>query len=215
MQTNAGEEEGDEQFGNALRKIVHPVRDRLGQRHAGQKGSDDGSHSRIDRQYARAKSKTTASANCPSEPFILRLTAGSVCFTVLAPHRTTIRVNPMARTAVDRSSSALTVPLATLLTSASMRSPRTSSMMAAAMMMRLALSWSRPFAAKTCAVIPTLVATRAAPVNTASIFDPPQSQSNAKPARKGAATHAHQQSRSADSKKFGRLHLEAHAEEEK
>src|SRR5947209_322817 len=104
------------------------------------------------------------------------------------PHFTTTSVNPMANTAVRPNSRTLTDPLATLLTIASTSKPRMSSITAAPRMILLARSCSKSFAASTCAVIPTLVATRAAPTNMDSIRDSPQIDSSPQPAKNGMIT---------------------------
>src|ERR1700686_5079242 len=77
-------------------------------------------------------------------------------------------------------------PPATLLTTARMIRPRTSSMTAAARMIWLARSFKSFRSASTEAVIPTLVATRAAPTNRASLRVPPQETKTAHPAANGA-----------------------------
>ena len=107
---------------------------------------------------------------------------------VFVPHMTTMIVKPMASVAVRANSRKFTFPLARLLTSARIRRPSTSSITAAARMIRLARSCKRPLAARTCAVMPTLVATIAAPTKIDSICGSPQSRRMPHPRTKGTAT---------------------------
>ena len=93
---------------------------------------------------------------------------------------------PTARAPSGRFPATLTFPRAMLLTTASTSRPSTSSMTAAARMIWLDLSRSSPLAASTCAVIPTLVATIAAPTKMASICGAPQRARIPQPRKKGS-----------------------------
>src|SRR5450759_1395856 len=77
-----------------------------------------------------------------------------------------------------------------LLTTASTSKPKTSSIAAAARMILLEARCSRPLLAGTCAVIPTLVATMAAPTKMASVWPTPQARRIPQPIRKGTITPA-------------------------
>ena len=102
------------------------------------------------------------------------------------------------------------------LTIASTINPSTSSTTAAAMMTRLARRSRKPREARTCAVMPTLVATMAAPVKKLSIRGSPHSVQSAHPPKNGTMTPAMAttQRGAADLHQFRRLHLQPDAEEQ-
>lgn len=104
------------------------------------------------------------------------------------PQWPTTTVNPAASNAVSESCSTSNLPRVRLLTTARTSSPRTSSMTAAARMTLLEISLSSPFAERTCAVIPTLVATSDAPTKIASFSLAPQASSIPAPMMKGTTT---------------------------
>src|ERR1044072_7894881 len=151
-----------------------------------------------------------ARVNSPSATEWLAFTRGITRFAIPVPNLATNAVNPSATTAVIPMFQYCTEPLAMSLTRASTIRPRTSSTTAAARMIFAAFVSNSPRAASTCAVIPTLVATIAAPVKTLSRSGSPQSIMMPNPIPKGTITPP----AAPDPHQLQPLHLEPHAKEE-